>query len=271
MFTILGSTGFIGGKLATALRQQGHEVYTPARGEPEIFRRDLGDVIYAIGMTADFRSQPFDTVEAHVCVLRQVLQSGNFRSLLYLSSTRVYGHDGKAEEGRRLNVDPANPDELYNLSKLMGESLCMATGLDAVRIVRLSNVYGGDFQSQNFLTEVLRQALLDGRVKLRTALRSAKDYVGIADVVAVLPRIALSGKARLYNIASGRNVSHGELMDGLSRLVPLSVAVEAQASTVVFPPISIDRARNEFGFAPGGIMADLSNLVADFRKAVPIK
>lgn len=275
MFTILGSAGFIGGRLADALRRQGHDVYAPARGEQELFRRNLGDVIYAVGTTADFRSRPFDTVEAHVCLLRQVLQSGNFRSLLYLSSTRIYGHDagGKsgAEEGERVTVDPANPEELYNLSKLMGESLCLATGRDTVRIARLSNVYGGDFDSQNFLAEVFRQACCERRVRLRTALNSAKDYVGIEDVVAVLPRIALSGKERLYNIASGRNVSHDELLAGLSRLVPLTVEVETGAPAVVFPPISIERARHEFGFAPKGIMEDLPDLVAGFKKAVSVK
>lgn len=271
MFTILGSTGFIGGSLASTLRQQGHDVYTPARGEQEVFRRNLDDVVYAIGLTADFRRQPFETVEAHVCLLREVLQTANFRSLLYLSSTRIYGQGARAEEGERASVDPANPDELYNLSKLMGESLCAASGRETVRVVRLSNVYGSDFGSQNFLTEVIRQALLEGRVRLRTALGSAKDYVGITDVVAVLPTIALSGKARLYNVASGRNVSNGELMADLSRLMPLSVEVEDQAPTVVFPPISIDRARNEFGFAPKGILVDLPDLIADFRKAAVVR
>ena len=46
------------------------------------------------------------------------------------------------------------------------------TGLDTVRITRLSNVYGGDVGSQNFLTEVLRQALLDYLYdSLQTTLR----------------------------------------------------------------------------------------------------
>ena len=51
----------------------------------------------------------------------------------------------------------------------------------------------------------------------------------------------------------------------------LIVEVDAHAPAVVFPSISIDRARNEFGFVPRSIMADLSDLVADFRKVVPVK
>lgn len=270
-FTILGGTGFIGGRLVAELRRQGNEVHVPVRGEPEIFGRELGHVIYAAGLTADFRTRPFDTVEAHVGLLNRLLRSGNFQSLLYLSSTRVYGGGARADEAQRLSVDPADPDDLYNLSKLTGESLCTATGRDTVRIARLSNVYGGDFESQNFLAEILRQAVLGGVVRLRTALDSAKDYVGVADVVGLLPRIVLSGKARLYNVAGGRNVSNRELLAGLSRLASVTVEVEERAPTVVFPEISIDRARGEFGFAPTGILADLPGLVNEFKKAMLVK
>jgi len=271
MFTILGSTGFIGNKLALALKRGGHEVYAPRRDDPQVFVRELGDVIYSIGVTADFRSRPFETVEAHVCLLRQLLQSGNFRSLLYLSSTRVYGRTASAEEGQVLGVDPAEPEDLYNLSKLMGESLCLSTGLPSVRVVRLSNVYGDDFRSQNFLSEILRHALGEGRVHLHTALSSAKDYVGIADVIELLPKVATGGNARLYNVASGRNVTHKELVDRLSRVVPLIIKVEERAPTVVFPQISINRVRKEFGFAPRDVLADLPQLVADFMKALSAK
>ena len=266
MFTILGPSGFIGGHLVTALRQQGHHVYAPPRDEPEIFSRDLGHVVYAVGVTADFANRPFDTVEAHVCFLRRVLQGCTFQSLLYLSSTRIYARALNGGEEQRFSVDPADPDDLYNLSKLMGESLCWATGRDTVRIARLSNVYGGTFRSHTFLNDVLRQALGEGRVRLRTAATSTRDYVSITDVTSVLPRIAQSGKSRVYNVASGRNVTHGELIAGLSGLLPLTADFDEQAPPVVFPPISIDRAREEFGFAPKGLMANLPDLVANLRK-----
>src|SRR5919197_813364 len=64
--TVLGASGFIGGHLAKHFRALGYECLTPGRNEPSLYETDLGDVIYAIGLTADFRQRPLDTIEAHV-------------------------------------------------------------------------------------------------------------------------------------------------------------------------------------------------------------
>ena len=140
-YTILGGRGFIGTRLATHLRSLGHEVWVPERDDPAMFSAPLGRVFYCIGLTADFRQRLLDTVDAHVCLLNRVLRSGNFDSLLYLSSTRVYAGAGSTHEGANLVVSPLLPGDLYNLSKLMGESVCLASGGPA-KVVRLSNVYG---------------------------------------------------------------------------------------------------------------------------------
>ncbi len=52
----------------------------------------------------------------------------------------------------------------------MGESACLGSGLANVRVARLSNVFGRDLASENFLTAVLREAVTEKRVSLRTAL-----------------------------------------------------------------------------------------------------
>lgn len=269
-FTVLGASGFIGRHLIQELQQRGHDVYSPAKGESDIFGRNLGHVIYAIGLTADFRTRPYETVEAHVCFLRKVLERGQFDSLLYLSSTRIYRRCKKGDESQGLVVDPSDQDQVYDLSKLMGESLCWATGRPSVRIARLSNVYGKDYSSTNFLAEILRQAICDGRVTLRTSSASSKDYVAIADVTALLLSIAVSGREKVYNVASGKNITHKELLTVLSRLIPLIVEeVEPDSPAEVFPTISIDRIQREFSFVPQNLLVDLPGLVGDFKKVVP--
>ncbi|HZW24578.1 MAG TPA: NAD(P)-dependent oxidoreductase [Gallionella sp.] len=260
-FTVLGASGFIGSHLAAYLRRAGHECMTPERGDPSIFADDLGHVIYCIGLTADFRQRPYDTVEAHVCHLSGILRRARFDSLLYLSSTRVYMHAVAASEDADLVVNSANPSDLYNLSKLMGESLCLATAGRNVRIARLSNVYGRGADAQNFLSAVLREALEGGRVLLETGLDSGKDYVSISDVVALLPRISLGGRHRVYNVASGYNLRNGELMEKIRELTGCWVEVKDGAATISFPVIDIRRIRDEFGFSPSMLKDDLGALM----------
>lgn len=265
-FTVLGATGFIGSHLAAHLRREGHECLTPGRDDPTAGGRPMGHVIYAIGVTADFRQRPLDTVRAHVCRLLDVLERGLFDSLVYLSSARVYGGAADGREDAAFRVNPQDPSDVYNLSKLMGEAACFATARPEVRVVRLSNVYGGDWTSENFLTDIIRAAVDAGEIRLRTSPDSSKDYVAIGDVVGLLPRIALAGQRRLYNVASGTNTSNRGLLEALARLTGCRVTVEEGAPAVSFPPLAIDRVREEFGFAPASVLDSLAGLVAEYRE-----
>jgi nucleoside-diphosphate-sugar epimerase len=273
MFTILGASGTIGRRLVSRLAAAGHEVYAPTRGDPGIHARPLGHAIYAIGMTADFRTRPLETVEAHVCVLRELIARAEFESLTYLSSTRVYGGlpaDSRVDEDSALLVNPNAASDLYDLSKLMGESLCLHAGRGTIRAVRLSNVIGADDpDSQNFLPSLIREART-GTVTLRTAPDSAKDYVHIEDVLALLPEIATEGRHRLYNLASGRKISHREWTYWLAAKTGCRIEVMPNAPRVEFPAIDIGRVRQEFRFAPRDVLKSVfGGINTDSRLTAP--
>lgn len=267
-FTVLGGSGFIGRRLVQYLREGGAPVYAPPRQESgddldSVLGHELGHVFYCIGLTADFRQRPFDTVETHVCLLRRLLQYGRFDSLTYLSSTRVYLGAASTREDEILPVQSGNADHLYNLSKLMGESLCLHSGRNA-RVVRLSNVYGPDFGSGNFLSAVLREAAATGRVLFQTAAASAKDYVALDDVVRWLPEIATRGRERIYNLASGSNVSNQEIAAALEQ-AGVQVEFASDAPVWTFPVIETARVRTEFGAAQRDLPHDLAGLLDEFR------
>ncbi|HLI10684.1 MAG TPA: NAD(P)-dependent oxidoreductase [Alphaproteobacteria bacterium] len=266
MFTILGASGFIGSRLASALRAAGAEVATPARGDDLTAARDLGHVIDCVGVTSDFRTRPLDAVEAHVARLLPLLRDGRFRSLLYLSSTRVYRGQGPARESDVLEVSPERADDLYNLTKLAGEAACLAAGRETVRVVRLSNVYGAGMARDNFLAAVIGEAVGRGHIVLQTASHSTKDYVCIDDVVALLPRIAMSGRHRIYNLAAGRNVSHGEIAAMLAKLTSCRVMIAEDAPRIAYPAISIERIASEFGFVAATLEDRLPELVRSFHE-----
>ncbi len=266
MFTVLGASGFIGGHLARSLAAAGHEVFAPERGAPEIFTRPLGHVFYCIGLTADFRQRPFDTVEAHVCLLAGILRRADFLSLTYLSSTRVYSGSSHGVAGSPLPVEPSSPSDLYNLSKLTGEALCHATGRPSVRVVRLSNVIGPG-ASDSFIGSLVREAR-QGRIRLLSHEDSAKDYIHILDIVDLLPQIALHGRLRQYNLAGGSNIRHREWLDLLRKLTGCAIETDPQAPLHTFPPIDTRPLRDEFGFSPRPI-ADLLPELLNPDPAIP--
>lgn len=248
-FTILGSSGFIGSALVSYLKEMNIDFETP-----KIEDCKGGHVIYCIGVTSDFKTRPFDTTTAHVCLLKKVLN--NFDSFIYLSSTRIY--DDYGQEDSVIKVYPKNIDYLYNISKVMGESLCFTT---KAKVVRLSNVYG--YGSNNFLSSIIKDAI-KGEINLKTTLNSCRNYVSIKDVVSLLVKISLSSKHRLYNIASEENTTNGAVVSKLRQLT--NCKVREGTNEVYHPSINIDRIRNEFDFKPSNVINDLTELVNQYRE-----
>ena len=263
--TVFGASGFIGQALTRSLVDAGYEVHAPGRDERPDPALDLGHVFYCIGVTADFRSRPFDTVRAHVSVLSDLLERHRFQSMLYLSSTRVYAGAGRAHEDAPLTVNPNDPSDLYNLSKLTGEAICLHAGKPHCRVARLSNVVGFDPHTHNFHAELIREAL-SGRIALRSAPSSEKDYILLRDAVGLIMRIGLHGQASVYNVASGVNLTHARWCDALARATGCAVGHVPDAREYRFAPIDIARIREEFGFEPAPVFDAVPGLVEAFRK-----
>jgi nucleoside-diphosphate-sugar epimerase len=250
MITILGAGGFIGSHIVKALEQSKLEYYAPARHE-DFMHRDLGDVIYCIGLTADFRSKPFDTVAAHVCMLNDLLAKGRFSSLLYLSSTRVYIHSSEKFvcETDRITIDPTTPDDLYTLTKLTGESICLSSGRPCC-VARLSNVIGAYQDKTVFLSQVVNLIKKDGHITLEQSGGSGKDYIGIDEAVPLLLGLVKEKAIGIYNIASGMNTTNQQLIDELSKYLKFTYTVNQEAQALVFPVISNEKIREKFDFLP---------------------
>lgn len=246
--TILGGSGFVGRHLTARLLAEGHECWAPGRDDPAIFSQSLGTVFYCIGLTADFRSRPFETLDAHVSVLRTICERAAFDTLIYLSSTRVYSGCEDAWEDQPLRIDPHQPEDLFNLSKLMGESLALHCGRDC-RAVRLSNVLGPGMGDINFVGSLIAEALKTRRVRFRTALDSEKDYIWIDDAVTGLIRIARHGQLPVYNLAGGANLAHGAFAALLAER-GIGIDVAEGAPVTRFPQIRIDRLSADTGFRP---------------------
>lgn len=266
IFTILGAAGFVGGELARALQQCGHQVHAVGRGEPLPDDNKLGHVFFCIGMTSDFRSRPFATMQAHVAALEPVLQHGGFESFTYLSSTRVYKRALNTHEGSDVPVQVGDADDLYNISKLAGESLCLSCERANVRIARLSNVVGASDLSNNFLSDIVKSAV-GGHISFRSALSSAKDYILVSEVVDLLIRIGTSGRQPIYNVASGGNTTHETIALELQSRTGCTYSVTPDAPRITFPTIDITRIRSEFSFIAQPVSDLFSALIDAARQA----
>ena len=261
-FTVIGSSGFIGSALVQYLMKLNHEVLEIHRDNLNFLDHDidLGHVIYCFGLTGNFRFKPFDTVDAHVCILANLL-SKKFDSWLYLSSTRIYsGIDDIANESARLSVFP-DSDGIYDISKLLGESLCLSLKNEKIRVARLSNVYGEGQSTNTFLGSLIDDVRRHKDLIINESPDSSKDYISIEDVIDILVRIAISGKDRLYNVASGEVVRHSHIAKIIDNATQLSVSFKKGASKRVFPAIDISKIKREFSFSPRLLLNELPILL----------
>jgi UDP-glucose 4-epimerase len=263
-FSILGADGAIGRALCKYLTARGAAARPFGRADSDYMAQPLGHCIYAVGLTADYAERPFDTVEAHVSLFARLLRDADFASMTYLSSTRLYDGGTDAAETATLFLSPHNPRHLYDLSKALGESLCLTGGRANVRAARLSSVYDDDLGGENFLHDLIKRAVAAPRLNLASHPSVARDYVHVDDVCAAVSAIAISGRRQIYNVASGRNVNNADLFARLGELTGCKIAttIDADAPFAVAPTIDVAALADDFAIRPRPLEAALQALVA---------
>ncbi|CAN5528051.1 N/A [soil metagenome] len=212
-YTIIGASGFIGSRLVEALGARGQEVYAPQRGDPELLSRRLGRVFYCAGLTGDFMVRPFDTVEAHVGLLATMLRSAHFERLIYLSSTRLYDSLGSrgGHEDDVLEFDVAAPRNVYDLSKALGENLCLARSGGRAAVARLSNLFDWTEEAGGFLSDLLKRARLERFIRLDSSPLVGRDYIHANDVVEALLAMDAESVQGTVNVAGGKALSNADI------------------------------------------------------------
>ena len=265
LFTVFGASGFIGAHAVRRLRHAGHDVQTPAREEP-VGPCQLGHALYCIGLTADYARRPYDTADAHVGVLNRILREGQFDSLVYLSSTRLYDSSGgTGREDSDLALNPNNPRHLYDLSKALGESLGLAHG--RARVARLACVYSDDMETGDFLPRLVRRALRERHVALDVPANGERDYIHVDDVCAALIDIALRGRRPIYNVASGLNVANSALCAAVGELTGAEIKPAATRSGLNFAQIDVSAIAADFAASPTPLEANLQRIIPALRLA----
>jgi len=211
--TIVGAVGFVGAALRARLEAAGEQPFTPAKGDPALFERDLGCVYYCAGLTADYAQRPFDTIEAHATLPAEIARRGRFERFIYLSSTRLYdaGAAEPAQEDAPLTLSPREPRHVYDLSKALGENIAMTQMGGRGAVARLSNVFGWADGDPGFLSEWLARARRERTLDLDSSPHIARDYIHLGDVTAALIAMAGASEPGIVNVASGELVTNARL------------------------------------------------------------
>ncbi len=260
--TVIGAGGFIGARLTEALRRQGRTVYAPARGDRELFERDLGCVYYCAGLTGDFMRRPFDTVEAHVGLVAALLRDARFDRLVYLSSTRLY--DSLGSRGGRetdiLELDPALPRNVYDLSKALGENLCLTRSGGRGVVARLSNVFAAVPEASGFLSELLVRAQAERDIVLASSPGGGRDYIHVDEVIAALIAMGQGDVAGIVNVASGATLTNTELAQVFAQS-GRSLTLTGTDAPTSQPVCSTERLRT-LGVAPRDVRQVIADILA---------
>jgi len=262
--TVIGARGFIGSALEQHARLAGLDVV--GTSHDRIPKDSLGTVIYCSGLACGASEQPLEAYRLHVSVPARVLSEATYERFIYVSSTRVYDGAASTNEDAGLVVRPLDMNSTYAISKLAGEAAALAASTNNV-VVRLSNVFGPKMRSRVFLNDIMRQAVSSGRIEIRTALDSSKDYVALDDVSDLVLRIARAGTQRVYNIAAGYNTTHAQLTHKIAAAVPVRVVVEPDAPLAVAPTIDIGRIKREFPFTPRNVVEAIPEMIRALQDA----
>jgi len=158
---------------------------------------------------------------------------------LVSSTAEVYGQ-GDGSAAPRRETDPAAPCSPYAASKLGAEVAALEGWRRAgIRtIIARAFPHTGPGQDTRFVvpafTERLRLAKRTGAPAIKVGnLEPVREFLHVADVVDAYARLVAAGEpGETYNVASGRGVSVGELLDRLAKLIGVCPVREVDPALV---------------------------------------
>lgn len=152
-----------------------------------------------------------NSVLSTACVLEK-LKGTPVSKIIYSSSASVYGNNIYCKE-----QDMLQPLNLHSALKIANEKLierfCTENGIDFT-IARVFNMYGGD-DSFSVISKLLKSARQGLGFTLVNNGNAIRDFIHVDDVANVYMEILNIKGINHLNIASGKGVSIGQMIDFL--------------------------------------------------------
>jgi GDP-4-dehydro-6-deoxy-D-mannose reductase len=263
---ITGGQGFVGRHLEAHLEAAGDEVtvldletdVTDLELVADAIDRAAPEAIYhlaALAHVGESWNDPSQVLLVNVIGTANVLTAarqgaGNPR-ILMVSSAEVYGAVREAElpltEDSR--IAPVSP---YAASKAAAEQVALqafrAYG-QPVTVVRPFN-HVGPGQAPSFAVPAMAKRILEAKASgagelLVGTLSTRRDFTDVRDVVKAYRAVIERGEpGEVYNVASGRDVSIGEILEKLLALV--GVSLERVVDPGLLRPVDVPVLRGSF-------------------------
>ena len=173
--------------------------------------------------------------------------------LIFLSSREVYGET--INETSR-EVDPLFPNNVYGLTKKIGEDIINLAGIKNnldFTILRLTNVYGPEGDQYGAVIIIIK-ALTNKKIQMLGATQKL-NYVYVDDVVNVINLVLKNEKSsnQVFNIGSKETVSIEEFVNKVSKIVPNDITIEhlpmRHSETLNFEP-NLEKLQKILGYVP---------------------
>jgi nucleoside-diphosphate-sugar epimerase len=285
---VTGASGHIGGAVARALIDEGHEVVGLSRrwakipglahthmvdiGVPGLAGR-IGEqrcdaIVHAAASMAIDPSHPSLSL-VNALGTQQVLalaEQWQVQAFAFVSSISVVGRPRELPIGE---AHPTAPASAYAASKLHGEQLtelAARRGLKAASL-RVTSPIGPGMASGRIVSAFVERALAGEELVLAGRGGRRQDYVDVRDVAAAALACLAERASGVFNVAAGASISNAELartcVEELASPSQIVLAGDEDPDEDVAWEVSIDRARTELGYEPRRDLRDSLQAVAD--------
>ena len=265
-YTIFGR-GFVGTNIVKFLKKKKCNVFSPKKGKYK-FNKNLHNIIYCIG-SDNWINDPKGSFEANLGIIPKIIFDNKFSSFTLISSTRLYMGSSKknTKENNLIHINPNIRNFFFNSLKLSAESLCLSLPNKKVRVVRMSNLFGDNFTKQIYLLpSLIRDSINKKKITIIINKKSSKDFLYVNEAIDVMLKIIKRGKNRLYNVASGNNITLSKISLKIKEITGCKINYKNQKKLVKEPIINIDRIKNEFNFKPKkDLINSLNHLISNYK------
>jgi nucleoside-diphosphate-sugar epimerase len=145
----------------------------------------------------------------------------------------------------------SNPRHLYDLSKALGENLCLHASGGRACVARLAAVYDKAPDATGFLPELLRLMKTERAFAMDSDSGTVRDYVTLDDTLRALTAMMDHAGCEIVNVASGVNVSNREIADVLN-LSGWQVTLRRETPRQELPANDITKIRG-WGISPTSV------------------